>query len=193
MSGPPSRSRIISTWTIDAGFDRLTGTGFGKRNSRPGVPVMGEFSWRGVFLSPARWVSLSQPYRAGCCPPPGGRNHDTRRNLMSVSKRALLAAGASLVIGLSTVAVAQTTAGNKKSSEVTTIGEGEAVMIGPKGQRLHKSKVKVNAAKHEAAMKKGATEVRARHCHLQTRWQTLHAAGQCQREGVGPFPRSVRR
>jgi hypothetical protein len=79
---------------------------------------------------------------------------------MSVSKRALLAAGASLVIGLSTVAVAQTTKGNKKSSEVTTIGEGEAVMIGPKGQRLHKSKVKVNATKHEAAMKKGAVEVR---------------------------------
>jgi hypothetical protein len=80
---------------------------------------------------------------------------------MSVSKRALLAAGASLVIGLSTVAVAQTTATKKKSSEVTTIGEGEAVMIGPRAQRLHKSKVKVSAAKHEAAMKKGATEVRA--------------------------------
>ena len=33
-------------------------------------------------------------------------------------------------------------------------------MIGPKGQRLHKSKVKVSAAQHEAAMKKGAREVR---------------------------------
>ena len=32
--------------------------------------------------------------------------------------------------------------------------------IGPKGQRLHKSKVKVSAAQHEAAMKKGAHEVK---------------------------------
>ena len=41
------------------------------------------------------------------------------------------------------------------------MGEGEAVMIGPKGQRLHKSHVKVSAAQHEAAMKKGAREVKA--------------------------------
>jgi hypothetical protein len=78
---------------------------------------------------------------------------------MSISKRALLASGAGLVIGLSTAAIAQTK-GNAKSQEVTTVGEGEAVMIGPKGQRLHKSKVKVSAAQHEAAMKKGAREVK---------------------------------
>jgi hypothetical protein len=64
-----------------------------------------------------------------------------------------------LVIGLSTGAMAQTK-GNAKSSEAATIGEGEAVMIGPKGQRMHKSKVKVSAAQHEAAMKKGAREVK---------------------------------
>jgi hypothetical protein len=40
------------------------------------------------------------------------------------------------------------------------MGEGEAVMIGPKGQRLHKSNVKVTAAQHEAAMKKGAREIK---------------------------------
>jgi hypothetical protein len=78
---------------------------------------------------------------------------------MLVSKRALLASSACLVIGLSTGAMAQTK-GNAKSQEVTTVGEGEAVMIGPKGQRLHKSKVKVSAAQHEAAMKKGAREVK---------------------------------
>ena len=78
---------------------------------------------------------------------------------MSISKRALLASSAGLVIGLSTGAMAQTK-GNAKSQEVTTVGEGEAVMIGPKGQRLHKSKVKVSAAQHEAAMKKGAREVK---------------------------------
>ena len=56
--------------------------------------------------------------------------------------------------------MAQTGKGNAKSQEVTTVEEGEAVMIGPKGQRLHKSKVKVSAAQHEAAMKKGAHEIK---------------------------------
>jgi hypothetical protein len=79
---------------------------------------------------------------------------------MSISKRALLASGAGLVIALSTAAIAQTAKGNAKSQEVATVGEGEAVMIGPKGQRLHKSKVKVSAAQHEAAMKKGAREIK---------------------------------
>ena len=79
---------------------------------------------------------------------------------MSVSKRELLAVGCALMIGLSTAAVAQTAKGNAKSSEAGTIGEGEAYMIGPQGQRLHKSKVKVSAAQHEAAMKKGAREIR---------------------------------
>ena len=82
---------------------------------------------------------------------------------MLVSKRALLATATGLVIGLSTVAIAQTppgAKGNAKSHEVATVGEGEAVMIGPKGQRLHKSHVKITAAQHEAAMKKGAREIK---------------------------------
>jgi hypothetical protein len=79
---------------------------------------------------------------------------------MTISKRVLLAAGSSLVIALSTAAIAQTGKGNAKSSEAATIGEGEAVMIGPKGQRLHKSKVKVSSAQHDAAMKKGAREIK---------------------------------
>jgi hypothetical protein len=78
---------------------------------------------------------------------------------MSISKRALVAASTAVLIGLSSGAIAQTK-GNAKSSEVTTVGEGEAVMIGPKGQRLHKSHVKITAAQHEAAMKKGAREVK---------------------------------
>jgi hypothetical protein len=76
---------------------------------------------------------------------------------MSISKRGLLAASAAVLIGLSSVAIAQT----KKSSQVATVGEGEALMIGPKGQHLHKSNVKITAAQHEAAMKKGAKEIKA--------------------------------
>ena len=80
---------------------------------------------------------------------------------MSLSKRAVLTTGAALLLGLSTVAMAQTQpAKTKKSAEVTTMGEGEALMIGPKGQRLHKSNVKITAAQHEAAMKKGAREIK---------------------------------
>jgi hypothetical protein len=78
---------------------------------------------------------------------------------MSISKRAFVAASAAVVTGLSTGAMAQQK-GNAKSHEAATIGEGEALMIGPKGERLHKSTVKVTAAQHEAAMKKGAREVK---------------------------------
>ena len=75
---------------------------------------------------------------------------------MSISKRSLMAAGAVVLIGLSSAAIAQ----SKKSTQVATVGEGEAVMIGPKGQRLHKSNVKITTAQHEAALKKGAKEVK---------------------------------
>ena len=55
---------------------------------------------------------------------------------MPVSKRALLSAGAGLVVAASTAAVAQTTPkGNKKSAEAGTLGEGEAYMLGPQGRR----------------------------------------------------------
>ena len=75
---------------------------------------------------------------------------------MSVSKRALLTVGVCLAVGLSTAAMAQT----KKSTEATTMGEDEAIMLQPKGS-VHKSNVKVSAAVHEAAVKKGAREIKA--------------------------------
>jgi hypothetical protein len=79
---------------------------------------------------------------------------------MSASKRTLLATSASVLVALSTGVLAQQKKGNAKSSEIASVDEGEAVMIGPKGQRLHKSNVKVTVAQHEAAMKKGAKEVK---------------------------------
>jgi hypothetical protein len=77
---------------------------------------------------------------------------------MAISKRTILTGGAAFVVGLSNSALAQ--AQGKKSSEVATMGEGEAFMIGPKGERIHKSNSKVTAAQHEAAMKKGAREIK---------------------------------
>ena len=77
---------------------------------------------------------------------------------MAFSKRTILSASAGFVIAISSIALAQ--AQGKKSSEVATMGEGEALMIGPKGERVHKSNVKVSTAQHEAAMKKGAREIK---------------------------------
>jgi hypothetical protein len=80
---------------------------------------------------------------------------------MSVSKRIFLILGAGAVIGLSSAAMAQAPApkATGKSTQVTTLGEGEAVMIGPKGQRLHKSNSKISAATHQSALAKGAKEI----------------------------------
>jgi len=77
---------------------------------------------------------------------------------MSISKRTVVKAGAGFLVGISSVALAH--AQDKKSSEVSTIGEGDALMIGRSGERIHKSNVKVTAAQHEAAMKKGAREIK---------------------------------
>src|SRR5262245_55042856 len=84
----------------------------------------------------------------------------SRRKSMALSKRAMLAAGSGFVVALSTAALAQAPKGNKKSSELTHVDEGEAIMIGPQGRRLHKSHAKVSAAQHQAAMRKGAVEVK---------------------------------
>jgi hypothetical protein len=86
---------------------------------------------------------------------------------MLASKRVLLSAATALIIGLSAVSVTLAqiappgAKGNKKSYEAGTITEGEAYMIGAGGHRVHKSHGKVTAAQHEAAIKKGAREVKA--------------------------------
>jgi hypothetical protein len=59
---------------------------------------------------------------------------------------------------LSTVAMAQ--APGAKSTSATAIGEGEAIMVSPKTGTVHKSNTKVSAAKHQAAMTKGARELK---------------------------------
>ena len=78
---------------------------------------------------------------------------------MLVSKRMLLISGVCAVAGLTSVAMAQAPKAGAKSTQVTTMDEGDAIMIGPKGQRVHKSNSKVNAAKHQAALAKGAKEI----------------------------------
>jgi phosphosulfolactate phosphohydrolase-like enzyme len=72
---------------------------------------------------------------------------------MSVSTKALFAAGAAVLIGLSSAAIAQT----KKSTPATTIGEGEAIMVN--GANIHKSNSPITAAQHSAAVSKGAKEI----------------------------------
>jgi uncharacterized protein YgbK (DUF1537 family) len=74
---------------------------------------------------------------------------------MSVSTKALLAVSAGVLIGLASVAMAQT----KKSTPATSIGEGEALMVN--GANVHKSNSQVTAAQHSAAVSKGAKEISA--------------------------------
>jgi hypothetical protein len=78
----------------------------------------------------------------------------TRRRSMSLTNRALLAATAAALIGFSSGAMAQT----KKSTEAAKMEEGSAIYVHPKG--VHKSSVAVTSAQHEAAMKKGAREIK---------------------------------
>ena len=68
-----------------------------------------------------------------------------------------MATTAGVAMVLSTVAMAQTS--GSKSTPVTTVGEGEALMIHPKTHVVHKSNIKVSAAKHTAALAKGAKEI----------------------------------
>ena len=46
----------------------------------------------------------------------------------------------------------------KKSTDAAKMDEGSAIYVHTKG--VHKSNVKVTAAQHEAAMKKGAREIK---------------------------------
>ena len=82
---------------------------------------------------------------------------------MLFSNRYLRTAGIGFAIVLSSVADAQTPAppGDKKSDEIGTILDGEAYMFG-KDMRLYKSNVKMTVGQHQAALKKGAGELRSR-------------------------------
>jgi hypothetical protein len=62
---------------------------------------------------------------------------------------------AGLAAGLALVAVAQA---QSKSSAVTSLNEGEAIYVGKNGA-VHKSNTTVSAAKHQAALTRGATEL----------------------------------
>ena len=129
-----------------------------KRSPKRAAEIF-EVPSEGRFLLPCGWVTIVQPSVTGI--PVRYREAQQKEEvLMSLSKRAMLAAGSSLLVALSTTAFAQAPKGNKKSSELTNVDEGEAVMVGPQGRRLHKSKAKVTAAQHQAAMKKGAVEVK---------------------------------
>jgi hypothetical protein len=101
---------------------------------------------------------------------------------MPLSDKALVA---SLIAGvlftLSPAAGAPTPAAAPvhKSAPVTNLDNGDALMIGHKGQRMFKSNIKVSEATHESAMAKGAKEIHADTCNLQTRRQVLHVARKC--------------
>jgi hypothetical protein len=74
---------------------------------------------------------------------------------MSFAKTAVFGGLAGLAAGLSMIAIAQA---QSKSSAVTSLNEGDAIYVGKNGA-VHKSNTQVSAAKHQAAVAKGATEI----------------------------------
>jgi len=79
---------------------------------------------------------------------------------MSLSKRALLAAG--LALGLTTTAYTTTVfaqAQNNPGDMLTDVGEDEAVYYKAETGKMTKAKVKITAAHHTKAMAAGAKEV----------------------------------
>ena len=75
---------------------------------------------------------------------------------MGIYKRIVLTGLAGVAIGLSTVAFAQMS--GSKSQGLGKLGEDEAIRVGPAGT-IQKSNMKVPAARHEAALAKGAKEI----------------------------------
>lgn len=79
------------------------------------------------------------------------------RTLMLVMKRTIpLPTVVAVAMVLSPMVMAQTS--GAKSTPAATVDEGDAFMIGKTGA-MHKSNTKVSAAKHTAAMAKGAREI----------------------------------
>jgi len=62
------------------------------------------------------------------------------------------------VVLLATLAMIAFAEAQSKSSPVTSLEEGDAIYVGKNGT-VHKSNTKVSAAKHEAALKRGAVEL----------------------------------
>jgi hypothetical protein len=79
---------------------------------------------------------------------------------MAISKRTLLVTGAAAGLSAGGVAQAQApAAGQSKSMRVAKLDEGEVVSINPKTGNVHKSNTTVSAARHQAALAKGAKEI----------------------------------
>ena len=88
---------------------------------------------------------------------------------MSLSKRALLAAGLALglsTVGIATQAFAQARDGgaqNTPGDMLSDVGEDEAVYYNSVTGKMTKAKIKVSAAHHTKAMAAGAVEVQKGH------------------------------
>ena len=80
---------------------------------------------------------------------------------MPLSNKTLVALAGVLFTLSSAAGAPAPTAPVHKSAPVTNLGNGDALMIGHKGQRIFKSNTKVSEATHENAMAKGAKEIPA--------------------------------
>jgi hypothetical protein len=80
---------------------------------------------------------------------------------MPLSNKALVVSLAGVLFTLSSAAGAPAPAAAPahKSASVMTLDNGDAFMIGHKGQKIFKSNTKVSEATHKSVMAKGAKEI----------------------------------
>ena len=77
---------------------------------------------------------------------------------MEMSKRVVLTGLAGVAAGLSAV-VTQAVAQAKKSQNLSKLADDEVLRVNPATGSIQKSNIPVSAARHEAAMTKGAKEI----------------------------------
>ena len=96
-----------------------------------------------------------------------------------------------VVVLIATLAMIAFAQAQSKSSPVTSLEEGEAIYVGKNGT-VHKSNTKVSAAKHEAALKRGAVELSRPDGDVSSGRPDVHVRWCCGRHQRGRgFPRSV--
>ena len=78
---------------------------------------------------------------------------------MNLTNKCLVAVVAGALTGVPAALAQAAPAAVQKSSSVTTLGEGDALMIGHKGQKIFKSNTKVSAAAEKNAMANGAKQI----------------------------------
>jgi hypothetical protein len=110
-------------------------------------------------VSPARQrqIPITSPQHRQSCDFNSWKGH-----LMHLTNTCIAAAIVSALVAISAAPTqAATTGPAQKSTSVATLNDGDALMIGHKGQRIFKSNTKVSSVAEKSAMANGAKQIAA--------------------------------